>query len=424
MRSSNVFVRFLLVILLFIVLLFLLLFYNRTNNYDYDNQQNYNNNEFNNESNLFNIKMNYSHFVKLVSDGSLYDASGNIVGVLYKDAEILLDNDYVISNEFFKLYDCDYYVRYDSVIKISSLKEFGKNEYSTYKNYIVYDSIITDDDYDIYVDNIKYYSLTGSSKYDILINDDDKYGVEFNGRLVYINKDDVRNVLEKNRDSDILNGLPVLNYHYTVNREALELVECTSSICMEDVQVEEEIKYLYDNGYYSMTMRDVYLFLTGKVKFPKKSVAITIDDGWYVSRMISILEKYKMNGTLFLIGSLANPTDYQSSYLEIHSHSWNMHTPGICDGTHGGAMLCWDRNKILDDLEKSRESLNNSDVFCFPFYEYNNRAIRILKEAGFKMGFIGGDRKAYVGDDLFKIHRYVLVNYTDMNTFIGYVSNT
>ena len=40
------------------------------------------------------------------------------------------------------------------------------------------------------------------------------------------------------------------------------------------------------------------------------------------------------------------------------------------------------------------------------------------------MAFIGGDKKAYVGDNLFKIHRYELVNYTDMETFIKYVSNT
>ena len=375
--------------------------------------------------NLGDVKNNFSHYVKINNDIELFsNDKKSVVGKINKDSEIVLDENYDVVDEFFKLDGIDYYVKYDNVSKIDVLREIGNNEYGTYKNFVSYNSIVTNDEYKLYVNDLEYYVIRHSDKYDVLINDDDKYGIVFNNRLVYIKKSDVREVVESNLDASVLNGLPVLNYHYTVNREAGELNECTQTICMEDTQVEEEIKYLFDNGYYAMTMRDVYLFLTGKVKFPKKSVAITIDDGWYVSRMISILEKYKMMGTLFLIGSLASPNDYRSDYLEIHSHSWNMHTPGVCSGSHGGAILCWDKSKILDDLKKSRDSLNNTTVYCFPFYEYNDRVIEYLKEAGFEMAFIGGDKKAYVGDNLFKIHRYELVNYTDMRTFISYVSNT
>lgn len=105
---------------------------------------------------------------------------------------------------------------------------------------------------------------------------------------------------------------------------------------MDQTQVEEEIKYLSDNNFYATTMEDFYLFVTGKVQLPEKSVLITIDDGWYVSRMRTILEKYQMMGTLFLIGWLASPDDYKSDYIEIHSHTWDMHTPGVCNGSHGG----------------------------------------------------------------------------------------
>ena len=372
--------------------------------------------------NLEEVKNYYSHFVKAKKDIDLFDNKKNRIGVIRKDSEFILDDNYNIVDNYYKLSDVDYYIDYKGVVKVDKLGELGHNEYSSYRNYISSGTINTNDNYKLYVNDNEYYSINSSDEYDVLIDDTDKYGIEFNGRLVYISKSDVKDIMDKNIDVEILNGLPVLNYHYTVNREDGELNECKSSICMEDIQVEEEIKYLADNKYYSMTMRDVYLYLTGKVKFPKNSVAITIDDGWYVARMISILEKYKMNGTLFLIGSLASPNDYKSDYLEIHSHSWNMHTPGVCSGVHGGAILCWDKEKVLSDLKKSRESLNNTVVYCFPFYEYNDKAISYLKEAGFEMAFIGGDKKAYVGDDLFKIHRFELVNYTTMNTFIKYVS--
>ena len=101
-----------------------------------------------------------------------------------------------------------------------------------------------------------------------------------------------------------------------------------------------------------------------------------------------------MQGTLYLIGSLASPSDYSSNYLEIHSHTWDMHTPGVCEGSHGGGLLCLDEQTILDDLKKSRESLNNTDILCYPFYEYNARTIELVKKAGFKMALGGGYRKA------------------------------
>ena len=107
--------------------------------------------------------------------------------------------------------------------------------------------------------------------------------------------------------------------------------------------------------------------------------------------------------------------------MEIHSHSWDMHTIGVCNGTHGGAILCWSNEKILEDLKKSRESLDNTTVFCYPFYEYNSNSINMLKEASLEMAFAGGERKIKVGDDLFKLPRYVIVNYTRMNEIIRYV---
>ena len=172
-------------------------------------------------------------------------------------------------------------------------------------------------------------------------------------------------------------------------------------------------------------MRDLELFIDGKIRLPKNSVSITIDDGWYVERAIIVLTKYQMLGTLFLIGSLATPESFSSPYLEVHSHTWDMHTPGVCPSNIGrGGILCLDEQTILEDLRKSRESLNNTTYFCYPFYDYNERAIELLKKAGFTMAFAGeiNDSTVRVGQDKFRIPRYVIANYTTMEQFINYVS--
>lgn len=364
---------------------------------------------------------NYSEYVKANKNVKIYNENDEEIGKIHEDNYLTLDG---IKDRKYKIKNTNYYVDYKDVNKEEQIITKDHTEYTTYKNYIPFSiNIITNDKYTLYKNDNVYIEINSQDEYPVIIKKSDKYGIEFNDQLYYIKKDEVKE--EKNNSNstlEIANSLPALNYHYTVNREAGELNECLQEICTEDTQVEEEIKYLSDNNYYSVTMRDVYLFTIGAINLPEHSVAITIDDGWYVARMIGILEKYKMTGTLFLIGSLASPADYRSDYLEIHSHSWNMHTIGVCSGHHGGAILCWSNDKILEDLKKSRESLNNTTVFCYPFYEYNTNAINMLKEAGFEMAFAGGERKIKVGEDLFKLPRYVIVNYTTMNQFINYVS--
>lgn len=372
--------------------------------------------------NVNEIKENYNTYVIVSKNTDLYNNKMKKIGKINKDTKIILDEESKIKDKYYKIKDLDYYIKYDSVSKSD---EFTfDNEYKTYKNYIVYnENIKTKDNYKLYYTDLVSYEISSSDTYPIIIKDDNKYGVEFNSQLYYISSDDVESVEEaSNSESAIASDIAVLNYHYTIDKNSEEGTECRQSICMSDTQVDEEIKYLSDNQFYPVTMQDLYLFLTNKIQLPEKSVAITIDDGWYLTRMIAILEKYKMQGTLYLIGSLASPSDYSSNYLEIHSHTWDMHTPGVCSGSHGGGLLCLDEQTILDDLKKSRESLNNTDILCYPFYEYNARTIELVKKAGFKMALGGGYRKAKYGDNIYAVPRFELGNYTTIDEFIKIVN--
>lgn len=364
---------------------------------------------------------NYNTYVKTKVDTKLYNKKKEKVGNISKDTYITLDDSYNIKEGYSKLKDVDYYVAYKDLAH-TEVEILENDEYKNYKNYVPFnEKIITNNTHKLYLNDNNYFTLNEKGEYEVIIKDDDKYGFNFNDHLVYINKTDVKEVVTTENNLDHTDAIAVLNYHFTIDPNSPEGSECRQSICMSQTQVEEQIKYLKDNNFYAASMEDFYLFMNNKIQLPKKTVLITIDDGWYLARMITILEKYQMNASLFLIGSLASPTDYASPYLEIHSHTWDMHTPGVCRGTHGGGLLCLDEQTILDDLKKSKESLNNTEFFCYPFYEYNSRAINLLKQAGFKMAFAGGEKKAKLGDDLFKIPRFTLGNYTTLNEFISIV---
>lgn len=369
------------------------------------------------------VKDNYHEIIKTNGDVIIYDKKNKEIGKIKKSTVVALDG---IKKDKYKIKNTNYYINYKHTEKSDKFEATRHSEYDTYKNYIPYNiNVITNDNYKLYYGSDIAYEFNESSEYTIIIKLSDKYGIEFNERLFYINKEDIKEEKEaSNTTAEIASKVAVLNYHYTVNREAGELNECLQTICMEDTQVEEEIKYLSDNEYYTPSMRDTYLYLTGAIRLPKKSTVITIDDGWYVYRMIPILEKYQKTGTLFLIGSLLPPEAYNSPYLELHSHTWNMHNIGDCSGAYfGGAILCWPDDKILADLKQSRDSLNGSTVFCYPFYEFNNRSIELLKQAGFEMAFAGGERSAVPGEDIFRVPRYVMFNHTTMDQFIRYISN-
>lgn len=366
------------------------------------------------------IESHYNKYVKIDHDANLYDDKENVIGSV-KNIELELTDIKIDENtKYFYSDTIGAYIKYEDAVKIDALTKEDKY----WSAYIPFNKEVTLlQGKKIYLNENSFYQFNDKEiKFNPIIIDGDKYYFEYLDHLVYVNKNDIEKEIETSYTSEIASSIAVLNYHYIVNKDAGELKECVQSICITDTQYEEELKYLKDNEYYTATMKDTYLFLNKKINLPKKTVVITIDDGWYVARNIALLEKYKMHATLFLIGSVAQPDAYKSDYLEIHSHGYNIHNIGECPGTLGGAILCKDKQYLLDDLKKSRDSLNNTTYFCYPFYEYNERAIEILREAGFTMAFKGGRVKAKPGVNLFKVPRYSITNTDTLKDFISYIS--
>ena len=84
---------------------------------------------------------------------------------------------------------------------------------------------------------------------------------------------------------------------------------------------------------------------------------------------------------------------------------------------------------FLLKIWKSRKSLsirikrtaNLAVLFRYPFYQKNNTMIEALKETGFKVAFVGGNRKAKQSDNKYAVPRYVVYKGTSLNGFINMV---
>ena len=390
--------------------------------------------KFQEETAINNIKKHYSQYVITTKETNLLNKDEEVVGKINNNVKLSLEKTSVTKKtKYFELsLEGDtYYISYEDV---TPTKEFTTSD--RYKNYIPYNqNIITNETTTFYDNDNNYlYEIFKSYEFPIIIKDTNRYGIIYNNNLLYIKKDDVSKVENHhNTDKSNSNGVAVLNYHFFYDENNSEdAAGCREVICHTKKQFKTHLDYFKEKNIFTVTMNELEMYMDGKLQLPK-SVLITIDDGARTRDGVDLLTEYKMNATIFLITSWHDPkTYYKTDYIELHSHSHNLHNGGKCSGGQGAEIKCLPKDEILKDLAASREALNGTTAFCYPFYEYNTYSTNLLKEAGFTMAFIGevptsyGYQLATVKGDKYKIPRFAIMTHTtikDLDDYFNEIKN-
>ena len=190
--------------------------------------------------------------------------------------------------------------------------------------------------------------------------------------------------------------------------------------------MDSHVAYLKENNYFTLTMKEYEQFIDGNLNVPVNSVLITLDDGVRADFASQYLTKNEINASFFIVSAWFDPKIFETEYVESHSHGYDLHQnwkcPANTTNSQGGLMLCMDYDKLIADLNKSRELTNMTTAFSYPFYDINDRAIKVLKETGFTMAFVGDRKKATVGYNKFKLPRYTILSSDTKANFASYVS--
>lgn len=247
--------------------------------------------------------------------------------------------------------------------------------------------------------------------------------------LIYRVSDNAGNTTEKKQEIIVCNplgeeGLPVLMYHffYDENKEKGK-GKGKDNNWIDISDFEEQIKYLSENNFYFPTWKEVEEYIDGKTILPEKSIILTFDDGdaSFFELAVPVLQKYNIDGTSFVITSwYGYRAQEKQKNVNYESHSDNMHQGGR-DGK--GVMLSWDYEKIVEDLNKSNETLGgNATIFCYPFGQYNESSIEALKETGYKLAFTTKAGRVKVGANKYTLPRVRISKTTTLSQFKNMVN--
>ncbi len=181
--------------------------------------------------------------------------------------------------------------------------------------------------------------------------------------------------------------VPILCYHQFTNGRPRNRMQVTAGA------FEAQMKYLIDNGYRVIPLRDLEGFLNGSKPLPKRAVVITIDDGYRSVYDIAfpILRRLGLTATLFIYtdfvgGGLSLSWDKmremdRSGVIDIQSHS-KSHTSMSLNGSEKPGKAYSDRvgkevktpDRILS--EKMGEKIRH---FAYPYGDTSDTAVSILE---------------------------------------------
>ncbi|WCN38247.1 polysaccharide deacetylase family protein [Aneurinibacillus uraniidurans] len=230
-------------------------------------------------------------------------------------------------------------------------------------------------------------------------------------------------------------GVPVLMYHHILKvSENKKFRKNPAVITPEAFAV--QMKILHDNGYKTVGLDTLEQYVDKKIKLPPKTVVITFDDGYLSNFMYAypVLKRYQFKATMFVItGPMQqNPEKFNPDmlnrvswselpkYSDVFMYEPHAHHFHRVLGRES-FMLAQPVAAVKNDIHTVQELLQahhfDTRYFAYPYGQYNQNTIKILKEEGFHMAFTTRKGRVYPGSPKFELNRIGVFPYTNIKEF-------
>jgi len=183
----------------------------------------------------------------------------------------------------------------------------------------------------------------------------------------------------------LLADVPILNYH--------KVDDFYHSLSIPPEEFEEQMKYLSENGFTTITPDQLMAYLNHDRELPENPILITFDDGYLdnFTNAYPIMKKYGFTATIFLV---TNKVGHEGNFM-----TWDqvrtMQKDGFVFGSHTvshAALTKVSREQGMMELTDSRKELEQqlgvkARYFAYPTGAYNRQIEDMVKQAGYKAAF-------------------------------------
>ncbi len=217
-------------------------------------------------------------------------------------------------------------------------------------------------------------------------------------------------------------GVPVLYYHSV--RESAD-----NEVTIKPEILREHLKYINEQGYTTLTMKQLEDYILNNSPIPEKSILITFDDGYMDNyyNAFPILKEFNMTATIFCITSELDGSYYLSkeAIKEISDYGIDIESHTV---THPHLnKLKYDKQlEELLESKKTLEGITGKEItsIAYPFGDFDDNSVKAAKEAGYTLGFTTKLGLSDRNDNPLVLDRIYISSEYNMNTFKELLNKT
>lgn len=182
--------------------------------------------------------------------------------------------------------------------------------------------------------------------------------------------------------------VPILMYHNVRPIDFATTNAFVSSLTLPPTQFENQLRYLKERGFASVSLRDVADHLAGRRQLPPRPVVLTFDDGFENNHRYAapLLKTYGFTGTFFVITSLVGGAE-RMTWKQVSDLAAGGNEIGSHTMTHPDLSASSAASRVKE-LVGSKEALEralggNVVALSYPSGAYNADTIDAATRAGY-----------------------------------------
>ncbi|MEL7655787.1 MAG: polysaccharide deacetylase family protein [Bacillota bacterium] len=284
---------------------------------------------------------------------------------------------------------------------------------------LIFDESLKDSPNQIWIDMYSITKLLLKNKCPVYKNEESKEyyrKYDFTEPSYFLEKENMKDSAQKTQAtleaSDAPEGsipLPIVMYHAIIKDGNYQ-----NKFFISPKQFEKDLKYLKENNYTPVFMKDLIHYVDNGTPLPEKPILLTFDDGYYNNYLYAypLLREYNMKAVISIIGkqtdkyTIFNDENAYSSalswdqvnemsasgYVEIQNHSYDMHnTSGSRQGIKKNSNESFEdyRSAMENDIGVLQDKIleetgQKPTTFTYPFGSWNKDSQEVLKSMGFR----------------------------------------